>query len=1236
MKISATQTQTRKKTATFESYQGFSLIVTVTMMVLLALIAIGLLGLSSTVLRSSQSDNDMLKARANARLGLQIAIGELQRTMGPDTRVSANAAILDNQGTVREGMKHIAGAWNAWQQDPANIGDYSQRKSGVPSENEDPDNSNLTQPNGGFYRWLVSTENELEASEVGFATRAAQSSQVTLVPNKGGTDSTLVKADRVPLRQPDGKTSGQFAWAVLDEGQKAAGNGIAPENNEYSELEVLASQSEIAWGNVKEWSTLADLTPDERRKLISLDTMTLGGVPQALRFSHDLAPYASSVLSDTALGGLRTDLSQLLGQRDLPEEYENRHVYSDAETPLMEAAARDRHRYLWPSPDPMWHLMHKFHRIPEDVFGGETENPKVNFKVSTLRSREPNTMPNRPNGFDRRAPDPTDKDSYHNSLKLAPVISKAQFIFSLTFASGSGLRNGSTGYWARDGGKNQSDWDAQALMIIDPVITLWNPYDVPLEVSSFRVFLYRIPITFLFESDNPRITNPTEYTEFVMAIAPSANKEETFAYPLRILPESGEGSFELLPGEHRVFSAQDYQSSWAIGLAKNEGKAIQMRPGWYPPGSGRRDAIKVGGISTENLFRDDSGVPSAKYKDKRGTPHGTAGLPVEDADNIRISVRPSESEIGRFVTAGNQAVDFYLRYGSDAADSQILAGSEQQAIPDFGAIELDYGERITEILEAYQADRDIPTFPIEPRDISTAPIDTGHTAVDRRTGQISGTVMKKPFLVATLHLKSLVDEAYRSKFPSKAWIHNNPAAIYAAAGTGNQLEDLAAQQYEFSYQPVQGDWLNGGFPELSPGERHQGFGGPSPGVDSGRVFAPFTSLPRAAPTSLAQFRHAPLNSSGKQPLQAQVLANSFAHPLLAPDQVVDETLGYLDHSFLANQALFDSTFFSGAPASVDFGQFLKGEIAPLNPRLRSLASDVEANSFSTVDKPYEEAASYLLQDGAFNVNSTSVRAWQAFLTAMNQESIPVLSDLSEPGLGTIDNEAKSPTTSRYLTPIEQTLGSNLDEFGGEEERPAWTGHRQLTNEQIETLAANIVEEVKKRGPFQSLSEFVNRRAEDSELGTTGALQAAIDNAGINTEVLTDDGKTIEEDSEAGQGDYQNLEAATGSSLAGTPGFLTQGDLLHALAPSLTARSDTFRIRSYGSSTDPQGRVTAEAWCEATVQRYPEYIDSNSNEPADHPTRGDSSPPLSEVNERFGRRFRVVSFRWIGSEEVVSS
>ena len=50
----------------------------------------------------------------------------------------------------------------------------------------------------------------------------------------------------------------------------------------------------------------------------------------------------------------------------------------------------------------------------------------------------------------------------------------------------------------------------------------------------------------------------------------------------------------------------------------------------------------------------------------------------------------------------------------------------------------------------------------------------------------------------------------------------------------------------------------------------------------------------------------------------------------------------------------------------------------------------------------------------------------------------------------------------------------------------------------QTLAKNLVTEIKDRGPFLSLGEFVNRQmTNDRALSLLGAFQAAIDKSSLN-------------------------------------------------------------------------------------------------------------------------------------------
>jgi len=93
---------------------GFALIATISVLVLLALIAVGLLSLSSVSLRTSSGDQALSEARANARMALILAIAELQKATGPDTRITAPADSLAG-GTTPEHVSQLTGVWRSWE-----------------------------------------------------------------------------------------------------------------------------------------------------------------------------------------------------------------------------------------------------------------------------------------------------------------------------------------------------------------------------------------------------------------------------------------------------------------------------------------------------------------------------------------------------------------------------------------------------------------------------------------------------------------------------------------------------------------------------------------------------------------------------------------------------------------------------------------------------------------------------------------------------------------------------------------------------------------------------------------------------------------------------------------------------------------------------------------------------------------------------------------------------------------
>ena len=71
---------------------------------------------------------------------------------------------------------------------------------------------------------------------------------------------------------------------------------------------------------------------------------------------------------------------------------------------------------------------------------------------------------------------------------------------------------------------------------------------------------------------------------------------------------------------------------------------------------------------------------------------------------------------------------------------------------------------------------------------------------------------------------------------------------------------------------------------------------------------------------------------------------------------------------------------------------------------------------------------------------------------------------------------------------------------------------------------------------------------------------------------------------------------------------------------------TGTVRGYGDARDAKGRVIARAVCEAVVRRTRDFAD-----PEDAPDI--LTPPTRDTNKTYGRRFQLISFRWLAANEV---
>lgn len=1151
---------------------GFALVITIILMVLLSLLALGLLSLSTVSLRSSTRGELAALARSNARLSLNLAIGRLQEVAGADQRITAGSGIFadPDSSSADTARPHLTGVWKSWKWDMENTPDYSARKQ------------------DDFLGWLVSTSDSELAVDPGFAFSPPAEEAITMVPDNGsGTGEVLAE----PFPIASGSTAGQGAWVVLDQGQKACLTLPDIEATTLGdEMAIQTAPASPGFNSVN--SGGLDLSPiseagDDRQKLISVGQLPLTGVDPSITGIHDLTPYSTSIPIDVADGGLANDLSLIFEHDRLPSEFERKFLYSDGTRPMINPASRFSGAHVMPSPDPSWALLHSHASLHRKVRNHDTE-PTIGTTVTA-----------RP-----QAGLPASRTIYHphfTTQQLAPVIAKAQFVFSIGFGASPRQARGGT----EAAQKNGEDW--VAWLVTDPVITLWNPYDVSLSFERARVDLHRIPMAFqIFRNGQAVSSNPTLFANSYLP-GDFGGRAERY-YRLNILPSlesSGTDADKIVmkPGEHLVFSAHNHMPHY---LQRYMLEGVDLRPGWNAP-AGESSAPHVGGVSSLNLCVDSAGRDSGKINGVT-----TRVVPVKAGDSIGVSVSTANANIDNLSETNNDEVTAYLKYYVES-DGQTQ-GSEPPLV---GAIELDYGDDEARLLPSY-SQRDLPLIRV-PGGMTNIQGDSSKQPPPPNCRH------KEPFLIASMHLKTEQD----SREPSRSWLHNSPTNLYATSGI-DQDEQERHHQYEFSWESMT-DWTSSPTIEIDSSDR--GFGASGLYAQTGQTHAPFASIPLAPLTSMAQLRHAPINTGGQLPLQSQVIGNSLAHPLL-PATAVRSPMGsrtFVDHSFLANHRLFDRYFFSSlsSQSADSFGQdrsllqvtqdFQKGESRLPNPRMHLFPARgvvaPEASEIGDPDSGYREIAAHLGVHGSFNVNSTSVVAWEAILASLQPDQVQRIATAT----GAIGQTGgHGILVSRHIPPVEDQLDGASDPE--QREKLLWQGHRRLSDYQISDLAREVVRQVRLRGPFQSKSEFVNRRLEPGELGVSGALQSAINDSGINDEALARS-TPIPADPTA-----PFPEATVGSSGDGAPAVINQADLLTPLAPVMTVRSDTFVIRAYGEAGE--GSDTVRVWCEATLQRNPGYLDP-ANPPTTQP--GDLAP--DGVNARFGRRFEVIGFRWLSKEEV---
>jgi Tfp pilus assembly protein PilV len=1276
--------------------RGFALISSILIMALLVMVALGMLSLSTVEVRSSQNSKAMAEAQANARMALMIAIGELQKSMGPDQRISANGGILSAPDSSTSTVKnpHWTGVWDSWRAGDAAAGSSatpdspSEHNTVVGASNNGMHPTYDTNRKDHFREWLVSLDPSkiADISSVNFeldgSVRPSRDSVAVQLVGEGTVGEENLDAERVSASLINAE-SGRYAWWVGDESQKARIMYDTYEGDTSLTLaeKISRSQAPGSTGTTAVEGLEAVVDEQQLAGLSSFQTLDLieGATDKAVENYHSVSTVSAGVLADVREGGLKRDLSTLLERKiDINESGDDFMLYKfDAKDGLM---GTSKPQEFVPLQD-----LAAYYQLYDAVSPVASANDP--FRTSSERGVQYSSS-HLSNGMQLTSVDygtETYSPIYlreYTALYRQPKVIKVQFLLSLFSEKIEPPLPGGRGYKPNT---------HELIIGVTPSITLWNPTNLPImmqmrsnpELVTQMMRLFELPLVVRVNK------NDGENVSGFMSLGGMTGWGQLFnlywsgTYPVRLEP--GEVKTMALPYSGDLTNLK--------GELGNKGHWTRWNSNFFM----KTDTYflgheaKIGWEPESFILMKSSASP--------GADNGNAPVnPLTDVDKRHVvdsrlrfkSTDQLQLEIG---SSKNASIISYLVTQSsyqDFNEGTVLKGSTfWDRRNTMMGTRANAGAAFNQALFAKGMTNGQTNL--------LSPSRRGASIIARGASDLGWPFLQYSFQAgAETSADSNGGISGGRQFASRPFLHSSPlhSSPFLDDDDGNALYnfgwnwsvDLINDVYE---APVQ---------TTPDGQGYYG-GGYTP--ESGTTHVIQQEIPVVPPLSIAALSHARLGGwslsdqeameygelvaqgktskyqwlravgfGGLYPYTLQAIGNSYAHPQIPADKASTtisrtfdtrdgaKNVTMADHSYLANKALWDEYFFSSItpqPAQVKvFGGsgrtveevaadfFLENEAVP-NRRIKAYQTHIDEDKLDLLmtekavfsDGLADKIASHLMVEGPFNVNSTSVEAWKVFFSSLKAKPVAYLD-----ADAAIQGNDPSLSTAHTGTPVGQTGLAGGAPYSGSPDSPndpdQWTSSRELSDTEIDELAVAMVKQVKLRGPFLSLSEFINRRLEGdsgdaAERSVKGALQAALDDpaVSINAAFRENDRKFSTDEVRSMNPEFDL--AAEGPIAYGSAPYIDQADILRSFAAQLTPRGDTFVIRTYGDSLDSKGNVKAQAWCEAVVQRVPDYVDSSTD-------TGDEAYKKqvdlqSETNKKFGRKFNIISFRWLNPAEV---
>ena len=1154
----------------YRPQRGFALVLALSLMAFVLVLLLSIVTLVQVETSAARQTIDQLKAEQNAILGMMVGVGRLQAMTGSDRRVTTNTELdfFPNSENPH---------WTAVWKEPRTVQELKDMRSDLYKTAFFADVAAHQKLNAQkeLVGYLVSGDSPDPAVDL-----KDEAGMINILPHPGSiysvadagqapvySDAEVAFEDAVRVKTESSGEEGTFAYWVADEGLKARWNIDEPDylseltatDDDYYKRLGSPQKAPLMETDTYEVTDEAAYSEIIAKSIDDSDLQHIDSemVPELL---HDVTASSIGLLTDVKFGGNKWDLTHFSqAPAGLVLNPETGDPLEDLDL-VPYYATLERHKML----EPNMALLRSF--LNPSLASGQSGHEAA-LKVTAHEEGEIH--------------------GFH------PMIAAISLYVDFTKTNG------------------------QLRLHMFPTVVLWNPYNHPLAAQDYEldmkfVAVYALKIldvdtdkwiepmlkydTLLgniyrseFEKDvngDYVVVSGTNHYKFESEsiIGNSGNGIGYDGNPLaqnplvnRLLFDMNDISLE--PGEVAFLHLKDRLSE--VGAVGGDGESNELE----------KNALSA--MNDQHNMYIDTGIalPAGNLKFSFGYYHPSyqvGAYTVEDRYqrsnwwpwNPRLTIEEADES-------------------GDTVSKVVHEITSAVATSDTGPLASDTGLDGNLLYRVRWGDMrtTIPFPPIVPL---TANVTRGRIA-DRSYGYMEGASMEN---------KYNHEYAFRGPFPN-----SEPFAIryladfnYRATETdvGDVRNDYAAAFV--SYMGYRGDKF-----DYAP----EGFivGNLASYSHPINFLGPFFEAPVGIePLSLGVLQHA--NWTDRVTSPSYAFGNSLVSPVLYRDRLMvgpstfaNPNRGYnrndIDLSYFLNDSLLDRYYFSGLPQEASWDPSDSATELP-NSRM-TLLSDTPPTAADL--QTLEGAADYYGVVGAFNINSTSVYAWSRMLSSFEGLVAPTRDGSARvepldgdgallyphpfarsqfPSQGQADYQDLAYDEVAHLSPL------------------SYKGYRSLSSAEVESLATEIVRLVKARGPFVSLSDFANRKVSAGVEGLMGILQEAIDASGVNSDF----------DDEA-YSDTALLrlipEHNTGPTGRNLPGFLSQADIIDALAPVISARSDTFRVRGYGESQFGLGDADkATAVCEAVVQRLPESVGSGGD---------------------FGRQYRIVSFRWLNSEDI---